>query len=56
MIALAISYRFGAESFIGSLLDPDDLWVAQRIDRAPESFCAPGMGILDGGHTLVFDA
>jgi hypothetical protein len=30
-------------------------WAAQRLNRAPEGFCAPGMGILGDGQTLVLD-
>jgi hypothetical protein len=28
-------------------------WAAKRLNRAPEGFCAPGMGILENGRTLV---
>jgi hypothetical protein len=55
MFVLAISYHLVFRTFICSLLGPDDLWAAKRLNRAPEGFCAPGMGILGDGQTLVLD-
>jgi hypothetical protein len=55
MFSLAISYHLVFRAFIGSLLRPDDLWAAKRLNHAPEGFCAPGMRILGDGQTLVLD-